>query len=301
MLFEFSRLIHAPFKDFVARVDISKAVQSMNDYIGGACVPIKRDRTGRIIYQAERNIYLPQPNWMVLFGGKVIDVGKLEYVQYNQREHKISWRTLKSNNDSAQFDDGIVTFARENGDQTRVTIVARQKFTLPLFWQAVNMDMNPKIKDFLVVDAYSRYFTQTIANFEAQYQGRECRIGKPWNLDEGESDSGPPLNLEAIIETLAMLSNALQKNFGGLSGALRALGLTRKNGGREPIKVDEDGFRHFKGVAAIPLRRAQPTGATNLLNMLSKVRGEAGGFFKDLAEAMQKDLGVALAKEGKSV
>ena len=301
VLFEFSRLIHAPFKDFVARVDISKAVQSMNDYIGGACVPIKRDRTGRIIYQAERNIYLPQPNWMVLFGGKVIDVGKLEYVQYNQREHKISWRTLKSNNDSAQFDDGIVTFARENGDQTRVTIVARQKFTLPLFWQAVNMDMNPKIKDFLVVDAYSRYFTQTIANFEAQYQGRECRIGKPWNLDEGESDSGPPLNLEAIIETLAMLSNALQKNFGGLSGALRALGLTRKNGGREPIKVDEDGFRHFKGVAAIPLRRAQPTGATNLLNMLSKVRGEAGGFFKDLAEAMQKDLGVALAEEGKSV
>ena len=135
VLFEFSRLIQVPFKDFVDRVDISKAVQSMNDYIGGACVPVKRDRAGRIIYQAERNIYLPQPNWMVLFGGKVIDVGKLEYVQYNQREHKISWRTLKSNNDSAQFDDGIVTFARENADQTRVTIVARQKFTLPLFWQ----------------------------------------------------------------------------------------------------------------------------------------------------------------------
>jgi len=36
-------------------------------------------------------------------------------------------------------------------------------------------------------------------------------------------------------------------------------------------------------------------------HMLSKVRGEAGGFFKDLAEAMQKDLGVALAKESKSV
>jgi hypothetical protein len=301
VLFEFSRLIHAPFKDFVARVDISKAVQSMNDYIGGACVPVKRDPAGRIIYQAERNIYLPQPNWMVLFGGKVIDVGKLEYVQYKQREHKISWRTLKSNNGSAEFDDGIVTFARENADQTRVTIVARQKFTLPLFWQAVNIDMSPKIKDFLVVDAYSRYFTQTIANFEAQYQRRECRIGKPWNLDEGESDSAPPLNIESIIEMLTTLGNAFQKNFGGLSGAMQALGLTGKNSAREPIKVDEDGFRHFEGVATVPEREAQPTRALNLPNMLSKVRGEAGGFFKDLAEAMQKDLGVARAKEGKPV
>ena len=301
VLFEFSRLIHAPFKDFVARVDISKAVQSMNDYIGGACVPVKRDRTGRIIYQAERNIYLVQPNWMVLFGGKVIDVGKLEYIQYKQREHQISWRTLKSNNGSAEFDDGIVTFSRENAHQTRVTIVARQKFTLPLFWQAVNMDLNPKIKDFLVVDAYSRYFTRTIANFEAQYQDRECRIGKPWNLDEGESDSATPLNMKAIIETLTTMGNALQKNFGGLSDVAQALGLTWKNGAREPIRVDEHGFRYFQGVVPAPEQRAQATSATSLLNTLSKIRGGAGGFFKDLAEAMEKDLGVARAKQGKAV
>jgi hypothetical protein len=31
--------------------------------------------------------------------------------------------------------------------------------------------------------------------------------------------------------------------------------------------------------------------------MLWKVRGEAGGFFTDLAEAIQKDLGVAQAEE----
>jgi hypothetical protein len=175
--------------------------------------------------------------------------------------------------------------------------VARQKFTLPLFWQAVNMDLSPKIKDFLVVDAYSRYFTRTIANFEAQYQGRECRIGKPWNLNEGESDSAPPLNIEAIIETLTTLGNALQKNFGGLSGVMQALGLMWKDGVREAISVDEDGFRHFEGLAPAPEQRAQATPATSLLNTLSKIRGEASGFFKDLAEAMHKDLGVARAKE----
>jgi uncharacterized protein (DUF362 family) len=299
VLFQFSRLIHAPFRDFVARVDISKAVQSMNDYIGGACVPVKRDRARRIIYQAERNIYLPQPNWMVLFGGKVIDVGKLEFVQYKQREQKISWRTLKSNNGSAEFDDGIVTFARENANQTRVTIVARQKFTLPLFWQVVNMDLSPKIKDFLVVAAYNRYFTQTIANFEAQYQGRDCRIGKPWAL-ESESASMAPLNVDAIIETWMTLGNALQKNFGGLSGVMRTLGLTGKNGEREPIEVDENGFRHFDGAAA-PEPEMHSTRAPNLLGMLWNVRDEAGGFFTDLGEAMQKDLGVAQAKEGRPV
>jgi uncharacterized protein (DUF362 family) len=296
VLFEFSRLIHAPFKDFVARVNITKAVQSMNDYIGGACVPVKRDRAGRIIYQAERNIYLPQPNWMVLFGGKMIDVGKLEFIQYKQREHTIWWRTLKSSNDSAEFDDGIVTFARENADQTRVTIVARQKFALPLFWQAVNIDMIPSIKDFLVVDAYSRYFTQTIANFEAQYQGRDCRIGKPWILGE-ESDSAPPLNVEAMIKTLMTVGNALQQNFGGLPAVMQTLGLAGNEDRREFVEVDEDGFRHF----AVREQPAQPTRAPNLLSMLSNIQGEAGGFFKDLAEAIQKDLGIARAKEGNSL
>src|SRR5262249_12803211 len=75
VLFEFSRVIPAPYTDFVRRVDISKAVQSMNDNIGGACVTVARDALGRVTHQAERNIYLPQPNYMALYGGGFIDVG----------------------------------------------------------------------------------------------------------------------------------------------------------------------------------------------------------------------------------
>jgi hypothetical protein len=81
-----------------------------------------------------------------------------------------------------------------------------------------------------------------------------------------------------------------------LSGVMRTLGVTRKNGGREPIEVDENGFRHFDEAAALE-QEAQSTRAPNLLGMLWKVRGEAGGFFTDLAEAIQKDLGVAQAEE----
>src|SRR5262249_34973793 len=35
VLFEFSRVIPAPYDDFVAHVDISKSIQFMNDYVGG--------------------------------------------------------------------------------------------------------------------------------------------------------------------------------------------------------------------------------------------------------------------------
>src|SRR6185503_21105942 len=58
-----------PFDKFVRRVDIAKAIRYMNDYIGGSVVAVQRDRRGRALHQAERNLYLQQPNWMVLFGG----------------------------------------------------------------------------------------------------------------------------------------------------------------------------------------------------------------------------------------
>jgi hypothetical protein len=122
----------------------------MNDYIGGDCVIVARDRAGRVTHRAERNIYLPQPKWMALVGGKLIDVEKLEHVRYSRARQRIFGRTLRSANGSAEFDDGIVTFARDSARATRVTIVARQKFALPLFWQAVNMDLFPEIKNFLV-------------------------------------------------------------------------------------------------------------------------------------------------------
>ena len=45
---------------------------------------------------------------MVLYGGSVIDVAKLEAIHYGDDEHKIVWRTVHSSNDSATHDDGSV-------------------------------------------------------------------------------------------------------------------------------------------------------------------------------------------------
>jgi uncharacterized protein (DUF362 family) len=291
VLFEFSHLTPIPFDKFVARVDIARAVQSMNDYIGGACVPVARNAAGKVAYQAERNIYLPQPNWIALFGGDYIDVGKLEFIDYKPDEQQIFWRTIKSSNGSAEFDDGIVTFAAAGPEQTRVTIVARQKFTLPLFWQAVNIDLAPKLKNFLIVDAYTRYFRQTIANFEAQYQGREFRIGQPWSLAEGETESSAEKRLESIAAILSHLGNMLASNFGDLSGLLRTLGMTSPAAGAAAYTVDDQGFRHFPGQPADTLTTDQ----SNLAGVFKNARTETALFFTDLAEALRKDIALAAA------
>jgi uncharacterized protein (DUF362 family) len=202
VLFEFSRNLPIEFDEFVTRVDISAAVRMMNDNMGGACVPVSVDDQGRITHQAERNIYLPQPNWMVIFGGKAIDVGKLEFIRYDQDRRQIFWKTITSANRSATFDDGLVTFARDKAGKTAITIVARQQFTLPLFWQAINMDFVPQVKDALVSDAYTIFFSRTIANFEAAFEGRDLAMGRPWNPNfaEGDADSGK-MPLEQIAET----------------------------------------------------------------------------------------------------
>ncbi|MGH8094622.1 MAG: DUF362 domain-containing protein [Chthoniobacterales bacterium] len=286
ILFQFSHVVPVSFSKFCSRVEIAKAVQSMNDYIGGACVVVRRNRAGKVLYQAERNIYLPQPNWIAFFNGKYIDVGKLEYVEYQKNAQRIFWRTIKSTNQSADFDDGIVTFAAENVRQTRITIVARQKFSLPLFWQAVNIDLLPSLKRTLVVDAYTRYFRQTIANFEAQFQGREFRIGHAWNLQEGETEIDPEARLTILVDWLGKIGQALAGNFGDLSGLLRQFGLTPPNEIALEAQIDEEGFRHFPGRTAT----APPVVLTNLFASAGR---EASGFFLDLADAIRKDIGAA--------
>jgi hypothetical protein len=165
----------------------------MNDNIGGACAVMARDRQGRVTRQAERNLYLPQPNWMVLFGGGTIDVGKLELIRYETDRRQIFWRTVTSENRSALYDDGIVTFQKTGEGTTRVTIVARQEFTLPLFWRVVDIDHLPEIKDAIVSDAYTRFFSRTLANYEAAYEGRPVGIGREpdGERDEPGRQSGP--------------------------------------------------------------------------------------------------------------
>lgn len=287
VLFKFSRVIDAPFDSFGQRVDISRSIQFMKDYIGGCCVPIARDEAGRVTHQAERNLYLPQPNYLVLYGGKSIDVAKLEFIRYGADSQKIFWRTVKSSNGSAEYDDGSVTFSPVGQCQTLVTIVARQKFTLPLFWQAVNLDLNPPVKNALVSDAYYTYFSDTLNNFEAQYEGRPFRIGQPWAGASTEAEPGEASPESRLTDLAAKALHQADRWASRLTKGDWRQRVWPRSGPK--ATVDADGFSHFepepKAQAQAPPRRQ----AAEALKSFGVIAGE---FLGDLGQAVRKDLGL---------
>lgn len=279
-IFEFARVIPIRFTDFVARVDIARAIEFMNDYLGGVAVPVTRDRRGRVVHQIERNVYLPQPNYVAFYQAKTIDVTKLELVRYETRRRTIMWKTILSANESARFDDGWVTFAATRGGETRVTVFGRQQFVLPPALEALRLELMPAIRDWLVTHAYTTFFSRTLANFEAVYEGRDIRIGCPWR--DGDDVPDPAASSAAAwLARLAVAPSALAAQLATFFARERPV----------PSRTDEDGFRHFAGLPSEP----EPNGHKPLDGVrpsLSAAGRDVGNFLMDLARALQHDLGV---------
>jgi len=176
IVFSYVRDLAIPFDRFVAAVDVGRAIQFMSDYIGGVIVPVEGDPAGPLARQAERNLYLPQPNYLVLYGGQPIDVSKIEVVRRLEDRHQLYWKTILSANDSASADDGVITFERTPAG-TGVSIVGKQAFTLPPFWKLFDISLVPELEINLTNHAYSTFFGRTLANFEALVEGRDVAVG----------------------------------------------------------------------------------------------------------------------------
>ena len=235
VVFETSRVMAADFGEFVARVDVAAGISLMADYLGGRRVPVSVDVEGRVVRQAERNLYLPQPNYLAIWGGEPIDVCKIELVQRRAGEHRLLWRTIDSLNGSATWDDGSLTFTDLGSDGTRVTVRGRQLFTLPPAWSGVDLDLLPELKTPLVEDAYRRFFAATFDNLEACFEGRPFRIGRP--APTGDE----PLATESIHQLMLLAQSWLDDRPAGRTG--RFGGPSRG----EPDEVDLHGFNHFSG------------------------------------------------------
>ena len=225
------------------RVDIAGGIRLMNDYIGGSTHVVSTDPEGRVTRQAERNLYLPQPNWLAFSGGQYIDVCKLERIDYAETGRKISWRTVLSPNGSAVHDDGSIAFQRLDDDHTKVTVCGLQLFTLPPMWTAAEPWLTPAVKDALVEDSYRRFFTATLDNVEAAYEGRDYRIGHEPTSEARQSWD------QRVEQLLEVVRSALPDDpMGELAKRLR------ERGKPEPDLVDELGFQHFSN-ARPPRRR----------------------------------------------
>jgi hypothetical protein len=235
----------ADVDQFVARVDVAAGIRLMADYLGGRRVVVRGSEDpgrdpGRAepaperTRQAERNLYLPQPNYLAWWGGPPIDVCKLELVERGPDRHRLTWRTVSSPNGSATYDDGSLTFTRAGtGDagRTRVVVRGRQLFSLPPAWAGVDLAALPEVRNPLLEEAYRRFFTTTFDNLEACFEGRAYRIGRP------PADPTEPL----LTHSAELLLGLARDWLGGESGVRPLAG----DAGAET--VDAHGFRHVRG------------------------------------------------------
>lgn len=242
-VFEVDREVRADFDAWVARVDVAAGISLMADYVGGRRVTVSSTRSGDTTRtrQAERNLYLPQPNYLAAWGGEPIDVCKIELVERAPDRHRLTWRTVSSPNGSAAFDDGSLTFSRTTAG-TRVVVRGRQLFALPTTWAGIDLAAVPELRNPLLEEAYRRFFTTTFDNLEACFEGREFRIGRP------PMDPHEPLLTQALDLVLGAVSDWLGDHRDGAGGAERpgeaaSAGAVRAGGS----EVDSHGFRHVRG------------------------------------------------------
>ncbi|TPG15004.1 hypothetical protein EAH86_15855 [Pedococcus bigeumensis] len=246
-VFEVSRHIRADFDAFVARVDVGAGISLMADYLGGRRV-ILADQSGGSTTtdgpgesgkdavtrtrQAERNLYLPQPNYLAAWGGEPIDVCKIELVERGADWHRLTWRTVSSPNGSAEFDDGSLTFTRTDS-WTRAVVRGRQLFALPTAWAGIDLAALPELRNPLLEEAYRRFFTTTFDNLEACFEGREFRIGRP------PMDPTEPL----LTQSLDLLLGAVTQGLGDPPESAAR----RSGDSAVDSAVDAHGFRHVRG------------------------------------------------------
>lgn len=272
-IFDYRRRVPIAFDEFVAVVDVARTISYMNDYLGGVVVPVEHDGDGGVVRQAERNLYLPQPNYVVLWGGLPIDVGKIEVVDRAPTTHRMAWKTVVSDNATAVSDDGIVTFTASPGG-TEVTIVGRQEFVLPPVLRDLELGLVPDLEERLITHAYRTFFDRTLANLEALAEGRDIRIGRPW------ADPDDPSTTERLpAETLERLVEDGLDRVQSISEHVRTP-TPRHGRSPTPLRVDADGFAHF---------RASPAGAPPAPSTSPLARAVAE-FWSGLLEAGGRDL-----------
>jgi hypothetical protein len=278
--FAASRVLPVDFDELVGRVDVSAGIRMMNDYLGGSWAVLAADESGRAVRQVERNLYLPQPNWVAAVGGEPIDVEKVERLVYTADRHELWWRTIRSPNSSAESDDGLMSFLRTPANQVEVKIFARQRFRLPTGVAALGVERWPTIHRELVSDAYSRFFEGTLSNLRAAFEGRDYRIGR----DPRPGSGGDVGELRAVLSgAFALIARSL--------GWAPAGGVTPLPGGvaqTEPLFVDELGFTHFSGQQAPAFVEGTGAGAASSDSPLTP-----GLFVTELLRAVGRDLASA--------
>jgi hypothetical protein len=164
-----------------------------------------------------------------------------------------------------------------------ITIVGRQEFSLPILWQMMKLDLNPALKNYLVADAYKTFFTKTLANFTAQFEQREYRVGQPW---AASTSNVQPVPVSAEVAT--SLKNATEKARIEIDRLTSKLSLRTVS--PTPIYVDSSGFSHFAPQTATAQSATNTESTLISKTQLETATASAIDFVKDLVKAINRDV-----------
>lgn len=164
---------------------------------------------------------------------------------------------------------------------------------MPLFFQAIEVELFPGFRDPIVEAAYGAFFSGTIANLQAAFEGREFRIGRPAPVADA-AGATPTGELPRYLATGAAAVAELLRHRGDVADLGQWLFGRPPDADASPAgagtAIDPDGFRHFAGSPEGSTDPAASAKAQAMLAGLAALARDAPEILGGLAEAVQLDL-----------
>ena len=142
----------------------------------------------------------------------------------------------------------MLSVRRRAGGSLRVEIAVHQRFSVPPVLRFMEERALGPARMSLARDTYRNFFRNTIANFEAVYEGRDPLVGCRPHSPEG--DTGVECLEQLVERAVELITGAAQPSTNPL-GKVATRRIVSPHDGREyQESVDGRGFRHFGVVEA---------------------------------------------------
>jgi Domain of unknown function (DUF362) len=236
--------------DFLDQFDVARSMTYLNGYLGGSAIPLATNERGRVMRQLERTVYLSQPAFLSWFGSDSIDVTKIEEFERADDRETIYWHTLASENQSARADDGVLSVRRRADGLLRIEIAVRQQLSVPLPLRFMEAPPFDSARMSLARESYRTFFRNTIANFEAVYEGRDPLVGR-WP-DSSERDTAVVRVEQLVKRGVELIARLARERHDPAQHSRVPRNFRSHDGQAYDESTDARGFRHFRAAEAGP-------------------------------------------------
>ncbi len=182
-----TRNLAIDYDDFVEQFDIARSMTYLNGYLGGSAIPLAADERGRVVRQFERHGVPFAAAVSVLVWQRLDRCDQGRGVRTGRRSPDDLLAYAGQREPEARTDDGVLSVRRRAGSSLRVEIAVLQRFSVPPALRFMEAKAFDAARLSLRADTYRTFFRNTIANFEAVFEGRDPLVGCRPHLPEGNT------------------------------------------------------------------------------------------------------------------